>query len=139
MLPCPARTKWPGKLDMDAICILPTVEMYLCMKHYLFQSLSIPMCFVTFTGIYHSSTILSPCFSRWNVLGLQGSLLSHFVEPVYLHSLTVGSLCHTGHLGRAIGRRLGHVTHLPCPYRRTQLLLGCTYHTTETSRMHVLQ
>jgi len=83
--------------------------------------------------------IRSPCFSRWNVLGLQGSLLSHFVEPVYLHSLTVGSLCHTGHLGRAMVRRLGRVTHLPCPYRRTHLLLGCTYHTTETSRMHVLQ
>ncbi|XP_062338249.1 double-stranded RNA-specific editase B2-like [Osmerus eperlanus] len=63
--------------------------------------------------------------ARWNVLGLQGSLVSHFVEPVYLHSLTVGSLCHTGHLGRAMVRRLGHVTHLPCPYRRTHLLLGC--------------
>lgn len=59
------------------------------------------------------------------MLGLQGALLSHMVEPVYLHSLTVGTLSHTGHLGRAMARRLGHINHLPFPYHRHPLLLGC--------------
>ncbi|XP_030016547.1 double-stranded RNA-specific editase B2-like isoform X2 [Sphaeramia orbicularis] len=63
--------------------------------------------------------------TKWSVVGLQGALLSHLVEPVYLHSLTVGTLSHTGHLSRAIARRLALVRHLPFPYRRQQLLLGC--------------
>ncbi|XP_028283386.1 double-stranded RNA-specific editase B2-like [Parambassis ranga] len=63
--------------------------------------------------------------AKWSVVGLQGALLSHLVEPVYLHSLTVGTLSHTGHLGRAVARRLAPVKQLPFPYRRQQLLLGC--------------
>ncbi|KAL6103751.1 adarb2 [Pungitius sinensis] len=63
--------------------------------------------------------------AKWSVVGLQGALLSHLVEPVYLHSLTVGTLSHTGHLGRAVARRLAPVKRLPFPYRRRKLLLGC--------------
>ncbi|CAB1317581.1 unnamed protein product [Coregonus sp. 'balchen'] len=40
-------------------------------------------------------------------------------------SLTVGSLCHTGHLGRTMARRMGHIAPLPSSYRRNRLLLGC--------------
>uniref|UniRef100_A0A3B3SF82 Adenosine deaminase RNA specific B2 (inactive) n=1 Tax=Paramormyrops kingsleyae TaxID=1676925 RepID=A0A3B3SF82_9TELE len=61
---------------------------------------------------------------EWNVLGLQGSLLTHFVEPIYLHSLTVGSLRHPGHFSRTVARRLEHVDTLPPSYRRNQLLLS---------------
>uniref|UniRef100_A0A8C4QJF3 Double-stranded RNA-specific adenosine deaminase n=1 Tax=Eptatretus burgeri TaxID=7764 RepID=A0A8C4QJF3_EPTBU len=43
---------------------------------------------------------------RWNVLGLQGTLLSHFLLPVYPASLTVGFLYHHGHLTRATCCRL---------------------------------
>ncbi|XP_062413811.1 double-stranded RNA-specific editase B2-like [Pungitius pungitius] len=63
--------------------------------------------------------------AKWSVVGLQGALLSRLVEPVYLHSLTVGTLSHTGHLGRAVARRLAPVRRLPFPYRRRKLLLGC--------------
>jgi len=38
---------------------------------------------------------------KWNVIGLQGGLLSQFIEPVYMSSLTLGGLYHQGHLTRA--------------------------------------
>ncbi|GBM40525.1 Double-stranded RNA-specific adenosine deaminase [Araneus ventricosus] len=44
--------------------------------------------------------------ARWNVLGLQGALLSHIMKPVYLQSVTLGNLYHHGHLSRAVCCRL---------------------------------
>lgn len=64
---------------------------------------------------------------RWNILGLQGALLSHFVEPVYLHSMTIGSLRHTGHLARVLNQRLERLGPLPTMHRRNQPLLSGMY------------
>lgn len=53
-------------------------------------------------------------------------MLSHFVEPVYLHSVTIGSLRHTGHLGRVLNQRLERLGPLPTTHRRNQPLLSGT-------------
>ncbi|XP_019848877.1 PREDICTED: double-stranded RNA-specific adenosine deaminase-like [Amphimedon queenslandica] len=61
----------------------------------------------------------------WNVLGLQGSLLSLFVEPVYLFSLSLGSLHHHGHLSRAVCCRFHELgPYLRPPYKVNHPLLG---------------
>ncbi|XP_072214896.1 double-stranded RNA-specific adenosine deaminase isoform X2 [Excalfactoria chinensis] len=80
----------------------------------------------TWDGIQHGERLRTMSCSdkilRWNILGLQGALLSHFIEPVYLSSVTLGYLYSQGHLTRAICCRLvrdGDVLHkrLQAPYR----------------------
>lgn len=43
---------------------------------------------------------------RWNLLGLQGCLLLHFIKPIYLSTISLGALYHNGHLSRACCCRL---------------------------------
>ena len=55
---------------------------------------------------------------KYNIVGIQGALLSHFVEPIYFDSLIVGGYYHKNHLARAMYGRVAHnLTALPFGYK----------------------
>lgn len=69
---------------------------------------------------------------RWNVVGLQGALLSHIISPVYLHSVVIGSFKNeqASHFKRAVYGRLEKAAlSLPADYR----LNKCEIYTTSLS------
>ncbi len=65
--------------------------------------------------------------ASWNVVGIQGALLSHFVDPIYLDSVVLGSQCHYTHLPRALYGRLTDLTTLPSAFHLNKpLMIGAT-------------
>jgi len=76
----------------------------------------------TWDGVLQGSRLLtmscSDKLSRWNVVGIQGALLAHYIEPIYLYSVTLGSLFHPSHMFRAmVGRIQSTVENLPEMYK----------------------
>ena len=45
------------------------------------------------------------------MLGIQGALLSLIIDPVYLYSITLGSLFHPHHMFRAVVGRIESTLH----------------------------
>ncbi|KAL5277856.1 ADARB2 family protein [Megaselia abdita] len=75
----------------------------------------------TWDGVLQGQRLLtmscSDKIARWNIVGIQGSLLSSIVEPIYLHSIVLGSLLHAQHMYRAVcGRIEKSIQGLPPPY-----------------------
>ncbi|XP_074653053.1 double-stranded RNA-specific editase 1-like [Tubulanus polymorphus] len=86
----------------------------------------------TWDGVMQGERLLTMSCSdkicKWNIVGLQGALLSHFLEPVYLSSIVLGSLYHCDHLSRAIYGRLSDFNEIPQPYRKNQPRLSSVSH-----------
>ena len=70
----------------------------------------------TWDGIMQSERLYtmscSDKIARWNLLGLQGALLTLYMEPVYLTSIIIGSLFHGDHISRAVIQRVCSITAL---------------------------
>ncbi|ESO86787.1 hypothetical protein LOTGIDRAFT_128560 [Lottia gigantea] len=82
----------------------------------------------TWDGVLQGERLLtmscSDKIARWNVLGLQGSLVSHFVKPIYLDSIILGSLYHSDHLSRAVYSRIENIKNLIMPFRLNRPFLS---------------
>jgi len=64
----------------------------------------------TWDGVMQGSRLLTMSCSdkvcRWNVVGVQGALLSYYIEPIYFYSIVLGSHFHSVHMLRAVTSRV---------------------------------
>ncbi|KAL1491934.1 hypothetical protein ABEB36_012452 [Hypothenemus hampei] len=95
----------------------------------------------TWDGILQGERLLTMSCSdkicKWNVLGIQGALLSHFIEPIYIKSLVLGGLMKHPHLYRALcGRIENTLQGLPPPFflNRLEMMRATSQETRQVQR-----
>ncbi|CAF0998726.1 unnamed protein product, partial [Brachionus calyciflorus] len=72
----------------------------------------------TWDGVLLGERLKIMCCSdkvcKYNILGVQGALLSHLIKPVYFESVIIGALYNKEHLARALyGRAIESSSNLP--------------------------
>lgn len=106
--------------------------------------LSSKMHLQTWDGVMSGDRLLTMSCSdkilRWNVVGIQGALLTHLMHPIYLASITVGSKFHPGHMKRALYERItDHVGPLPSDnykFNRPQMYATTSPETRQATKAH---
>ncbi|KAL4635630.1 double-stranded RNA-specific editase 1-like isoform X1 [Arapaima gigas] len=82
----------------------------------------------TWDGVLQGERLLtmscSDKIARWNVVGVQGSLMCYFTEPIYFSSIILGSLYHADHLSRATYQRIADIEVLPPTFVLNRPLLS---------------
>lgn len=61
---------------------------------------------------------------KWNVLGVQGALLSYFINPIYLENIVIGLHYHYDALYRALYKRASKITNLPASFKLNKPFFG---------------